>query len=116
MSLEAVALEVGASKAGMTNVKPPVVRGHSGVEHKFSFLASDGSRNYAFDLYDSVKEIEVLKTYIKEYDTGVSAFLVSQGKPTPGALALASEYRMRILNRETIGSVFEQRVVKTVSS
>ena len=103
MYAEKLTLEVEAAKLGWKVVKPPRVRGTSGVEHSFTFLAMSGNLSYAFDVYDQVTEIEVLKSYARKFDTGSIVNLVSEGgTSSPQAQSLAKEYGMKILRPEEI--------------
>lgn len=114
MKFEGLALEVAAKNAGLLVVKPAVLHGKSGVDHKFDGLVSDGPRFYAFDFYESVTEMDVLRTYIKKYDTGASTSLVCvSGKVTPDARTLASEYGMEVLGPEELGPFFQPLATPT---
>lgn len=114
MAFERLALEVGAGTAGFSMVKPPVIKGRTGIEHTFSALIKDGSRVLAFDTYESVTEIEVLRSYAKQFDTGASTRIVCLGEaPTERARSLAAEYSMEILNQEGLSKFLGlQRVVQ----
>jgi len=108
MYFEKLALEVNATSAGWEVIEPPRVMGTSGLEHKFTFLASDSGRVYGFDLYSEIGEIEVLRTFIKEMDSGASAVLVClSGRPTERARALAAELCVNILSPAEIGEFFK---------
>ncbi len=108
VKFEGLALEVAAKNAGLMIVKPAVLHGKSGVDHKFDGLVSDGPRFYAFDFYESVDEIDVLRTYIKKYDSGASTNMVcTSGKITPNAASLAREYGVEILGPEGLGPFFQ---------
>ncbi len=112
MYYEGLALEIYATKAGLQVIKPPRRVGASGVEHKFSFLASDGERTYAFDLYSEVGGAEVLRAFIKRLDTNISVFLVClRGKPSEEAVALAEERDVRVMAPSEIETFFESEVV-----
>ncbi|MDE1858694.1 MAG: hypothetical protein KGI26_06495 [Thaumarchaeota archaeon] len=107
MEFEKLAVEVGALKAGLTAVTPHVLQGGSGVEHKFDMLFSDGARNYAFDFYDTVTDIEVVKSYAKKFDSGCSVSIISPaGSVTDAAKELALSYNMRLLTPEAASTVF----------
>lgn len=115
MYYEELALEVGASIAGLKVVKPPLMRGVSGVQHKFSFIASDESSDYAFDVWQKVSEIEVLRTYIKAYDTGMQGIIVClSGKPTPEGKKLADSYRLEVLTPADVGNFFAKRITQQI--
>jgi hypothetical protein len=112
---EKLALEVNATTAGWEVIKPATRVGTSGVEHRFTFLASDSEQLYGFDLYPKIGEIEVLRTLIKEMDTGISAVLVFlSGKPSDRARELAVELGVRILSPAEIGGFFRSEKVLTV--
>ncbi|MDG7011287.1 MAG: hypothetical protein JRN57_04115 [Nitrososphaerota archaeon] len=107
MEFEKLALEVSAQKAGLKSVTPHVLQGSSGVEHRFDLLFTDGLRNYAFDCYESVTDIEVVKSYAKKFDTGCSVSIVSPaGKVSDAAKELALHYDMRILAPEAASTYF----------
>jgi len=109
---ERLTLEVEAANLGWTVVKPPRVRGISGVEHSFSFLATSGKINYAFDVYDQVTELEVLKSYSRKFDTGSIVNIVSsKGTASPEAQSLAKEYGMKILTPEEIAPFFRSALI-----
>jgi hypothetical protein len=110
---ERLALEVNAAALGLEVVNPPVVIGRSGVAHRFTFLASSGNRYYAFDLYDAATETEVLRSYIKAFDTGVVINVVcSQGKRDEMAQRLAAEYNMKILTEPEIPTFFKSMLLR----
>ncbi len=114
MEFESLVLEVAASKVGFKASKPPIIRGASGVDHKFSFVVSDKDTTIAFDYYDEVNETDIIKSYIKLYDTGAKMSIVSlTGRSTSKAQALAHEYNMPITTLEGAKRYFEQRVVQT---
>ncbi len=99
MEYEKLALEVGAVRAGLTPVKSRVVPGDSGVEHRFDMLFTDGTRLYGFDFYERVTEVEMVRSYIKKFDTGTAVKVVClSGEVTPGARALAVAYDMKVLS------------------
>jgi hypothetical protein len=113
---EKLALEVNATTAGWEVIKPASRIGTSGVEHRFTFLASDSKHLYGFDLYPEIGEIEVLRTLIKEMDTGISAVLVFlSGKPSDRARELAAELGVRILSPAEIGGFFKSEKALTVN-
>ncbi len=108
MYFELLALEIHARMAGMNPAKPPVVRGSSGVTHKFSFLASDESITYGFDIYDDVTQEEVIRTYAKKLDTSAYIFIVNlRGKPRPEAADMAEGYGITILNPADVDKFFD---------
>ncbi len=112
MKFEGLTLEVAARTAGMMVVKPPVLHGKSGVDHRFDGLVSDGVNFFAFDFYDSVNEMDVLRTYIKKFDTSASVSIVSaSGHVVPGAATLAREYRMDVLSPDGLSKFFSPRAM-----
>lgn len=117
MYFEGLAVEIYATMGGLEAVKPPRIRGASGVEHRFSFLASHEGRSFGFEIAPEVGEIEVLKVYAKQLDTGVKAYLVClKGKPTPSGAELANEYGIRILSPAEIAPFFENKEWLEVAS
>ncbi len=113
MDFETLGLEVEAANAGLGVLKPPALRGRSGIDHRFSFIASDGLRVFAFDFYQEVRDVEVLRTYIKKYDTSASVQIVCLGKkPSDKALILAAEYGLGILEPEEMKGFFKHLVIE----
>ncbi|HME18911.1 MAG TPA: hypothetical protein VKF15_04160 [Nitrososphaerales archaeon] len=116
VELERLELRVAAAKARLHVVDPPLLTGRSGVTHRFSFLASDESGSFGFDFYDTVGEIELLKSAIKKFDTGALIQVVClKGVPTPEADLLAKDLEIRILSPETLIRSFEQVLVETTA-
>jgi len=117
MYYEKLALEVGATVAGLDVVKPAVIRGESGTEHRFAFVASDRRETYAFDIYNEVGEVEVLRTYIKKMDTGADAFVVClSGRPNAKAKELARNYGIDVLSPMEVGDFFSSRIARFIGS
>ncbi|QQG49172.1 MAG: hypothetical protein HY247_02345 [archaeon] len=112
MELEKVALEVAATKAGLAVVKGAIVQGRSGVDHRFAVVVSDGVHSFAFDFYEGARDVDVLSTYVKKYDTGLETNIVSSGKNTPLAATLAQEYGMKLVTPESVGSFFDVMLVQ----
>lgn len=107
MEYEKLALEVSAVRAGLVPVSPHVLQGESGVEHRFDLLFSDGGRRYAFDFYEKVDDIEVMKSYLKRFDTRTSVVIVcTRGEVTAEARSLADSYGMKILTPEEAETYF----------
>ncbi|MDG6988785.1 MAG: hypothetical protein JRN21_05595 [Nitrososphaerota archaeon] len=107
MEFEKLALEVSALKAGLNPVTPHVLQGSSGVEHRFDLLFSDGTRNYAFDFYDSVTDVQVVVSYAKKFDAGCQVSIVSPpGTVTKEAKQLALSYNMHLLTPEAAETFF----------
>jgi hypothetical protein len=112
---EELALEVSASIAGLRVVKPPVIRGRSGVEHRFSFMATDEKVNYGFDVWQNVNEVEVLRTFIKKLDTGVQSLIVClSGRPSLEGKKLAGGYGIEVLTPGDVGNFFSKRISQQI--
>jgi len=108
VEFEKLALEINATSAGWEVIKPPRCVGTSGIEHRFSFLASDSGHLYGFDLYPEIGELQVLRTFIKEMDTGVTGVLVClSGKASERARELTVELKVRVLSPADIGDFFK---------
>ena len=117
MYYEQLALEVGATVAGFRVAKPPILAGDSGVEHRFSFLAFDGEQPYAFDVYDEVGQIELIRTYVKKMDTGANTAIVClSGKPRDEAKELASFYGLEVLGPKEVGDFFNNMISAKIRS
>ena len=117
MYYEKLALEVGATVAGYQVTKPPRIQGASGVEHRFDFLASEGDKRYAFDIYNDVGEIEMLRTYIKKMDTGAETLVVClSGRPKESAKELAENYGIPILGPKEVGDFFTRRISQLIEA
>jgi hypothetical protein len=115
MYFEKLALEVNATTAGWEVIKPASSVGTSGTEHRFTFLASDSGHLYGFDLYPEIGEIEVLRTFIKEMDTGISGVLVClSGRPSERAREVAAELGVRTLSPAEIGEFFKSERMLSV--
>jgi hypothetical protein len=107
MDFEKLALEVSAAKAGLKPVSPQVVRGDSGIDHRVTLLFTDGAKLYGFDFYESVTEIEVVRSFAKKFDCKVNINLVSlTGEVTQGAMALANGYAMKVLSPKAAENFF----------
>jgi hypothetical protein len=111
--VEKLQLEIKASGLGWKPVKPPVLRGNSGVDHIFSFVASSGETKYAFDIYDKVTPVEVISSYVKMYDTDIEVNLVCpKGVIEDDARTLAKQYGMDIVTASEIGRLFESSLMR----
>ena len=107
MEYEKLAVEVSAIKAALTPVPSPVVQGSSGVEHRFTLLFSAGGTLYDFDFYDSVTELEVVKSFAKKYDSGAVVHIVClTGTTTDAARDLAVGYGRRTLGPKAAETFF----------
>ena len=117
MYYEKLALEVGATVAGLDVVKPAVIRGESGVDQRFTFVAADGKEVYAFDIYTDVGQAEILRTYVKKMDTGTNAFVVClSGRPDAKAKELARNYGINVLSPMEVGDFFSTRITQFIKS
>jgi len=117
MYYEKLALEVGATVAGLDVVKPAVIRGESGLDQRFTFLAADDTAMYAFDIYTDVGEVEILRTYIKKMDTRANAFVVClSGRPDARAKELARNYGIDVLSPMDVGDFFSTRITQFIRS
>jgi len=117
MYYEKLALEVGATVAGLDVVKPAVLRGESGLDQRFTFVAADGPCMYAFDVYTEVREAEILRTYVKKMDTGAKAFVVClSGRPDAKAKELARNYGIDVLSPMEVGDFFSTRITQFIRS
>ena len=115
MYYEKLALEVGATVAGLDVVKPAVVRGTSGVEHRFTFVAADGPDFYAFDVCSQVGQVEILRTYVKKMDTGARTFVVClSGRPDAQVKELARIYGIDVLSPSDVGDFFSDRIAENI--
>ena len=114
---EKLALEVGATVAGYEVTKPARVLGASGVEQKFDFLAAEGDKKYAFDIYNDVGEVEVIRTYVKKMDTGVETFIVClSGRPKEKAKDLSENYGIQILGPKEVGDFFTRWIAQLIGA
>ena len=117
MYYEKLALEVGATVAGYEVAKPPFIRGASGIDQKFTFVATEGDKNLAFDIYNDVGEVEILRTYVKKMDTGAEAFVVClSGKPKERAKELSENYGIKILGPKEVGDLFTRRITQLIGA
>jgi hypothetical protein len=112
VEFEKLALEINATSAGWEVIKPPRCVGTSGAEHKFTFLASNSGHLYGFDLYPEIGELQVLRTFIKEMDTGAAGILVClSGKASERARELTVELKVTILSPAEIGDFFKSEKI-----
>ncbi len=99
-------LQVESEKAGYTTITPPVIKGQSGVTHRFSFLCESNMTKLGFDIYNSLNQVEVVTTYIKKLDTGARCFILNLGEtPDEPTTRLITEYRIPVLAGGGIESV-----------
>ncbi len=104
---ERLSLEIIAAKSHWQIVSPPTLMGRSGVAHRFDFVAMDGQDSLVFDICEQLSETDVIKTYIKQLDTGASACIICRTKKmTEGASKLAAEYGLKVLRSDNIESAF----------
>lgn len=114
MYYERLSLEVVAARLQWEVVSPPILRGLSGVTHKFDFVAVDGKEKLVFDIYDRLNETDVIKTFIKKLDTGASAYIIClSDKAEEGAGKLAAEYRLKILPSKGVEYAFSTTETKS---
>lgn len=98
MASKGFSSEVEAAGLGLATVRLAKVRGESGALHTFSFAARARSTTFALDVYDEVRDIDVLKTYVKVYDTkAVGAMVCVTGRVSKRAEAMAKDYGMNII-------------------
>ena len=117
MYYEKLALEVGATVAGLEVVKPPRIVGESGIEQRFTFVAVDGTQKYAFDVYNELREADILRTYVKKMDTGAKTFVVClSGRPDEQAKELARNYGIDVLTPMEVGDFFSTRITQFIRS
>ena len=115
MYYEKLALEVGATVAGFDVVKPAVIRGASGIDQRFTFVANDGTQQYAFDVCPEVGQVEVLRNYVKKMDTGARTFVVClSGRPTPEGNELAKNYGIEVLSPSEVGDFFSNKIAEHI--
>ena len=115
MYYEKLALEVNAAASGLEVIKPSVLRGKSGFDQKFGFVASDGNTMYAFDIYQRVSESDVMRTYIKKMDSGAETYIVSlQGRTSVEVSELARGYGIDILGPGSVGDFFGSRITRQI--
>ena len=112
MFYEKLALEVNAGAAGLQVVRPAVVRGESGIDQRFTMLATGDGRSYAFDIVPQATEEQVLRTFVKQLDAKVTAFIVSlNGRPSERAKELANGYGIGIITPAEVGDFFSKKLV-----
>ena len=115
MYYEKLALEVGATVAGLTVVKPAVVRGVSGIDQKFTLVASDGDEMYGFDICSEAGQPEILRAYVKKMDTRAKVYIVClSGSPKPEAKDIARSYGIDILGPSEVGDFFSRRITQQI--
>jgi len=112
MFYEKLALEVNAQASGLTVVRPATMRGESGNDQKFSVMATGNGQTFAFDICQQISEEQVLRTYMKQLDTGARTFIVSLGgRPSPLAVELAQNYGIGMLGPGDVGEFFSKRLL-----
>ncbi len=73
-------------------------------------MAMNGQERLAFDICERLSETDVIKTFIKKLDTGVSAYIICLSeKMAEGAGKLATEYGLKILHSNSLESAFRTR-------
>jgi len=112
MYYEKLALEVNAQASGLTVVRPAVLRGESGSDQRFTVVATGNGSTYAFDISQALDEDQILRTYMKQLDTGARTFIVGMGgRPTPRAVELAQSYGIGLLGPGDVEEFFSKRLV-----
>ena len=115
MYYEKLALEVGATVAGFDVIKPAIIRGTSGTEHRFTFVAADGPDAYGFDVCSQAGQAEILRSYVKKMDTGAKTFVVClSGRPDATAKELAKIYGIDVLSPSEVGDFFCNRIAQNI--
>lgn len=105
-------MEVEARRLGWDPVKPPRLAGKSGTEHTFTFLAASDNSFHAFDIYDSVSEIDMLKTFVKKFDSSAGVDIVCiSGEVSAQAVKLAREYQINILKPDEVENYMRTALV-----
>lgn len=79
--------------------------GRSGVIHQFEMLLEGKRGSTALDIYSGVQENEILRTFLKKFDTGKPCHIISLGTVSEAALRLAAAYGIRIFTREDLTKV-----------
>jgi hypothetical protein len=117
MYYEKLALEVGARVVGLEVVKPAQIRGTSGEEHRFTFVAADGPEMYAFDVVPEASQLDILRTYVKKMDTGANAYVVClSGRPSAEVRTLAKDYGIDVLGPGEVGDFFSGRIAQKIKA
>lgn len=107
-----LAIQVQADRTGWKRVDPPVLRGSSGVEHRFSVVARSERLISAFEVLDDVGVLEVIAGYASALDTKADVVLVtSSGRVGGGAGEMAAGYGVKILAPGEIERHFDRSVV-----
>jgi hypothetical protein len=77
-----------------------VMKGKSGIEHKFDYISSNDKKTIALDIIVSsnpLSEIEIIKEQNKYYDTGIEIFLIVVPKLDEQAAKIAKCYTLKII-------------------
>lgn len=113
MFYERLSLEVTAAKSHWQVVNPPILAGRSGITHRFDFVAMDGQDTLAFDITGRLSETDVIKTFIKKFDTGASTYIICPTENiSEGASKLAVEYGLKVLHPDNIASAFREKTIE----
>lgn len=100
-------MEIHASTAGWKVVKPPLRTGESGTQHGFSFLATDGTYFYGFDLCTEATEQDVLRAAAKMAETKTLTVIVNlSGRPRGDMAKFADDHGITILGPGDVGPFF----------
>ncbi len=107
MYFERLLLEIHANTAGWKVVRPPLRTGESGTQHRFSFLATDGTYFYGFDLCPEASERDVLDAATKMAETKTLTVIVNlSGRPKGDMAKLADDHGITILGPGDVGPFF----------
>ncbi len=80
------------------------------MTHRFDFMAVAGDERLAFDICTNLTETDVIRTFVKKLDTGVSACIIcADERVAEGAKRLAKEYGLTLLDSNSVESAFEPR-------
>lgn len=77
-----------------------VLKGKSGMDHRFDFICSDKKKTIAIDVLisgESIQEIEIIKEQNKFYDTGIEIYLIVIPKLSQPASIVAKSYQLKIV-------------------
>ena len=100
-------IAAGATRIGWKAVFPPTLRGSSGVEHTFGFLARGSGLMHAFDFQELATEQSMVAAFAKKFDTRADIIVVTtSGKASEGAKDLSSVYEIDIIAPPGISDFF----------
>lgn len=117
MFYEKLSLEAIASYSHWEVVKPPTLTGNSGVTHRFGFIAKTEERTLAFEICERLTVTDVIRIYIKKFDTGASVYIICPDERiSEGARRLLSEYGIDVLHPDSMGSAFKKEELPRAQS